>query len=184
VDNNLNFASDDFAFIGDCTKSSIFRVINVLGGPSLTHGGLGSQTFSLETAKVRRAIYDIYYIGDTGRQDGNGNTIYGLFQIRNGQANEISPSTYLLRFNYGITQHNQQEAQTFNNFSSVTDPSAINFVNISVLNLSHRPTLTQDDTNSYQMLDTTINFDSPELIGYERYLKRTYSFNVRTRNSI
>jgi len=184
ADNRLDFMPNDYAFIGDCTSGSIFQINNITGVPSLVLTTPSPLSYSQEDAKIRRAYFDIYYIGDSGRQDGNGNVVYSLFQLRNGQASEIAPSTYLLRFNYGITQFNQLESETFNNYSSISNTDEINFLQVSILSFSQKPVLAQDDTNNYQMLDLTISADDTELQGYERYLKQEYSFNVRARNSI
>jgi len=182
VSNNLNLARDDYAYIGDCFKSAVFQVTNAPAS-KLQHNGLGTLTFKADNAQVRRAIFEVYYIGDTTRVDSQGNPIYSLYRLRDGTAEEMIPHVTILRFRYR-TRTALGNTGVYNTFASIPAGEQVIFIQAGLMVISETPVLTADDPLDYDILNTNLTAAHPLLAGYERFYKKVYTLDVFMRNGI
>ena len=113
--NPLNLSQGDVAILADCESMDIFRISNVTtsGGSSevtFAHGmGSGvntnnklSKAYTDPNAKMMSFLSNTYFVGETGRKNVNGDTIYALFRRDiSGNIQEIVEGVEDLQVTYG-----------------------------------------------------------------------------------
>ncbi len=162
-DATLTFAQNDQVLIGDCSRSDIFEISNAPGSSlpiTLEHADSVNASENLSylfqtNAELRLAYVDTYYVGDTGRETENGDTVYALYRFRNGSSTEIVEGVENLQLLYG------EELATGNVRYLTADDENLNMRVVSRIELGmliyHQSHITQtDDTRSYALPGETI----------------------------
>ncbi len=122
-----NFKTNDLAFITDCESTDIFKATVSSNGLSIQHklpeNNSANLSKSYQTdAKIMRYENKHFYIGDTGRTNNSGNTIYALYSMdMSGNAVEMMAGVENLQLTFGVDQTGDGSINHYDNAKKVND---------------------------------------------------------------
>lgn len=171
--NNIGLTKYDVVVISDCVNADMFRITNMLKDTdeflTLAHSTSTNASNNLskpydEEAEVMTYRSFVYYIRDTGRDNGQGDPIYALYQFNPlwndgtsqiGRESELVEGVEQLQILYG------QRRSDGNLRFVAADDSDLNFaeveaVKVSVLVSHSEPVTDADDDDTYVMLGTDV----------------------------
>ncbi len=172
VNNNTNLSSGDLAIISDCEVADLFTVTN-LAGNVIQHQATGNTSGNLskaykpgtisssDTTRVAKFNYTVYYIGDSGRTNEAGNTIYSLYSydmvaIKNGDdPAELIEGIENMQLLYGVAETNGL-VKYVSADSSDFEPSDVTSIQVGLLIGSIEELAENEDTQTYQLLNAEI----------------------------
>lgn len=191
--NPLNLSQGDIAILADCESMDIFRISNVTGTGTVTfaHGNNEntspklSKPYTDENARMLSFIANTYFVGDTGRKNMNGDTIYALYR-RNlaGTVDEIVEGVENLQITYGheFVNGNRRFVPASTAGLDLTQVTSVKF---SVLVSSTDPVLDTSDSFEYPMAGAIAEPESGGgAVTYEddMRLRKVFSMTVNLRN--
>lgn len=168
TEEDLDLKAGDLAIIANCDNVDLFTVTtaNPSGagaGQILTHTAPTNRSGSLQTeyglpndiavTKVMPFLSHIYYIGDTGLKNSDGDTIRALYQQSYPYNDSTNPAAEIvqgvenMRLAYGIRTQNTLQYVTAND--SAFDPSQVESVQIGLIMTSWDHISDQDDESTY-----------------------------------
>lgn len=190
--NSLALAVGDFAVISNCEVANLIKITGLSSGSgsvTFAHAATGNSsgnlttTFTDENAFVSALVSNTYFVGETGRQNVNGDDIPALF-VRNidTEVNELVEGVEFMRVLYG------QEFSTGNIRYVDASDSDLNMdevtaIKIAMLLVSNDRILDADDSTRYQLLDTTIaKTGTTVTFPNDRRLRRAVNMTIKLRN--
>ncbi|MCK0107276.1 PilW family protein [Marinobacter sp. S0848L] len=192
--------------IADCENVDIFRLSeDPTGTPvELKHAGstnTNGQLSVVYAADEDAALYSlestVFFVADTGRVDGQGNSISALYRATNNFPNSATPSfqreelvegVEAMKIQYGI------RTSANNNTINYVDASAVGandwrdvvVVRVGLLVSASGSALGQNDTQTYQLPGTVFVASSPgtgeQLHAADRRLRKTFVSTIDIRN--
>lgn len=169
----FSLQAGNFAIISDCVGADIFQVSSVSKNSNkatvehsasvnesgaLTHrfeGGADSAT------KFMRFVSNVYYVGDTGLANENGDKITALYQQSLPYGDTDNPATELvrgvenMRLTFGIRTGNESLTYVIPTDPQY-DPSAVESIRIGLLMSSYDRVANVDDENTYLLAGQAI----------------------------
>lgn len=197
LNNPMGLAAGDVAMLSDCDTTDIFRVSSIgISGSRINVGHSSGQntanalskTYTNDNTQLMSFISNAYFVGDTGRTNNSGDTIYALYRYDlNNPASapqEIVDGVENLQITYG------HEFINGNRRFVPADTSGLNMaqvtaIKISVLVSSRDRVLDVDDANDYPMEGAIAEpEDSGGDITYvnDRRLRKVFNMTVNLRN--
>lgn len=163
----FNLSVGDYGIIADCNGADIFRISSIgKGADTATIGHAASVNDSAAfsriyaggadaTTKFMRFVSSVYYIGDTGQTNRNGDAITALYRqslpygdMANNPPTELVSGVEDMRLAFGI--RTGVESLTYVLASDpLYDPRRIESIRIGLLLNSHDRLAADDDTNTY-----------------------------------
>lgn len=173
--NRLGLTAGDFALVTTCEAGEIFTVTDVSPGGSgavlIAHGLSGNATASLaqnygaeamrEQARVMRLATWVYYIGDTGRTNEQGDAISSLYQYSlpfdeaNNPPIELIEGVEMMRVRFGMASANGQLRYVAAN-DAAFDPTRVKTVQLGLLLVSHDALADATDSTTYRLAGQAI----------------------------
>ncbi|NND91534.1 MAG: hypothetical protein HKN42_11785 [Granulosicoccus sp.] len=203
---DFNLKAGDYAVIGDCNGADIFRVSSVTNGAnSATIGHAASANSSgafsriyaggaNSTTKLMRFVSSVYYVGDTGITNDQGDSITALYMQSLPYGNPVlNPPTELvrgvedMRLTFGIRTGAQSLTYVLPT-DPLYDPRQIESIRIGLLMNSFDRIAQDDDTNSYiiagQLIAAKGSTDTNAAGEHEKDRRYRLAFNttVKVRN--
>lgn len=163
----FNLQTGDYAVIGDCTGADIFRITSVATGAStatLNHAASGNSSGSFSriyaggansSTKLMRFVSNVYYVGDTGFTNEQGDSITALYQQSLPYGDPASnPPTELvrgvedMRISFGVRTGAQSLTYVLPG-DALYDTRRVESIRIGLLMNSYDRISTLDDENTY-----------------------------------
>jgi len=202
----FNLSVNDFAIIADCNGADIFRISSVgTGANTATIGHAASVNSSGSftriyaggtdaTTKLMRFVSSVYYVGDTGQTNKNGDAITSLYRqslpygdMALNPPVEMVSGVQDMRISFGI--RTGEESLTYVLASDpLYDPRQIESIRIGLLLASRDRIAQDDDSNTYvlagQMIVPDTASGSTAAGTYESDKRYRLAFNttVKVRN--
>lgn len=198
ISNNIfGLGVGDIAAIGDCRNLDIFQVTGTTEAPlTLAHTAASNSsdsfngTYTTANTTVRILLNNTYFVGDTGRTNISGDSIFALYRFdRDGNTEEIIEGVENMQVLYGeeiamdACDPTANQIRFVNASDGTVDMSQVSVVKVGLLLASTERVLTQDDNTTYQVLDQTIA-DTGTAITYanDRRLRKAVNLTVNIRN--
>jgi len=200
---NLGFTQNELAIIADCKSATVFRISGVANGglslahtaPANTDGSLDAQYGTADPTEdrtiVARFTSNVYYVGDTGLKNEDGDRITALYEQSLPYGDPDNPPTELiqgvenLRVSFGTRdftgtlRYMQVNDPLFN-------PVNVESVQIGLLMTSWDRISQQDDNNTYVLAGQTIPASSSSTDGTthlsDRRFRLAFNTTVKVRN--
>lgn len=162
------FGQNDILLISDCESADLFRISSNPSSGTYAHANNVNTTNRLsqaytESAQVFQFSSSVYFVGDTGRNDVNGNDIRALYRGNNNLSNTATPSFRVdelvegvesMQIEYGeVVAGGNINYRTANN---VADMSKVLALRIGLLVSNAENAVRAADTDSYEMPGATI----------------------------
>lgn len=197
--NNGRFTQDDAVLISDCENADLFRIQSNADGTwahPMSNNTSNRLSNAYDTsAKIYRFSSEVYYVADTGRDDGAGNAIYALYRQTDELLNDPDPDFAREELVEGVEsmQILYGERLSNNNIRFVTadtvDLNMANVISVKIGLLLSAPdrVLHTDDAQNYTLPGATItpvNGGGALVYENDRRIRRTFSatINIRNRN--
>ena len=197
----------DLALISDCLGGDMFRVTGVVPGTdilTIKHGAgasnnitgtlstqYGSNDQLLRQTMVTRFNSRVYYVGDTGETDENGNTVTALYQQEppfdnTNPAVEIVQGVEQFAVSFEVTD-NLGRRTTVLAGDSAFDPSNVTAVRIGLLMASEEAIAEQDDNKIYSLAGIEVPPVSSAIAGQpshagDRRFRVAFNTTIKVRN--
>ena len=191
--NPLNLSQGDIAIVADCESMDIFRITNVTGTGETTFAHSNSnnsssklsKAYTDENARMMTFISNTYFVGDTGRKNSSGDTIYALYR-RNlaGTVDEIVEGVENLQITYGHTFVNGNR-RFISASTAGLDMTQVTSIKFSVLVASNDRVLENADSFDYPMSGANAQpASSGGTVTYadDRRLRKVFNMTVNLRN--
>lgn len=191
--NPLNLSQGDIAILADCDSMDIFRISNITGSGEVTfaHGNNQnsspklSKPYTDENARMMSFISNTYFVGDTGRKNQAGETVYALYRRDlSGTVDEIVEGVENLQITYGHEFVNGNRRFVPAGTAGL-DMAQVTSVKFSVLVSSRDRVLEATDNNVYPMEGANVQPESSGgAVVYEDdgRLRRVFNMTVNLRN--
>ena len=202
LDGEMELAQGDLAIISDCLGGELFQVSSTgvsAGNRTISYSTSVNNPSSLATiygqgatlnqVKVMRFRSEIYYVGDTGRDNSSGDDVYALYQ----QSLPYNPSTNPpveliegvenLQLSFGVS-----DASGIRYVSPDTtfSPSDVRSVRIGILLSSYDRVAEADDSKSYslagQLIQPAGTTGASSTHPADRRLRLAFNTTVSVRN--
>lgn len=202
----FNLSAGDLGIIADCNGADIFRISSIATGAdtaTIGHAASANSSGSFTriysggpntNTKFMRFVSSVYYVGDTGQVNDNGDAITSLYRqsLPYGDM-ALNPPTEMvsgvedMRIAFGI--RTGDESLTYVLASDpLYDPRRIESIRIGLLLTSRNAIAQDDDTNTYvlagQMIEPDTGASSNAAGTYESDKRYRLAFNttVKVRN--
>jgi len=172
-------SAGDLAIASDCLGGELFRVTQVSvdsdNNMDIGHDGSSNSSGAFETAygssqtinqtRITRFDSNAYYIGDTGLENSNGDSILALYQQSLPYNNSNNPPIELvqgvenLRVSFGVRTSSgalRYISPEDSDFSAKFDPADVRSVRIGLLMASYDPITQQDNETTYVLAGQSI----------------------------
>lgn len=200
---DLDLEAGDLAIIASCDNVDLFTVTAAEpsgAGQKLTHSAPENLSGSLQTeyglpndiavTRVMPFLSHIYYVGDTGLTNSNGDTIRALYQQSypyndaENPASEIVQGVENMRLAYGIRTQNTLQYVTAND--AAFDPSQVESVQIGLIMTSWERISENDDESTYiiagQSIEALANSDDGLTHAEDGRYRLVFNTTVKVRN--
>lgn len=192
----FSLAGTEFALISDCNSSDLFEVKSVSGTTTKTI----STEDALSKSYARRSATDtsvrvmpfinaLYYVGDTGRDNGAGDDIKSLYRQSypydptNNPPIEMVEGVDQMQIQFGVQQANGNVA--FVKASDANyDAQNVVSVRIGILMTSHERFNEVDTSRNFVLANTTVTSASTGAVTYpaDKRLRFPFSTTISVRN--
>ena len=187
--NVLGLTTGNLAVVSNCVEGNLFRISSFSTSPvALAHSTSNNsssdltRTFTTD-AGVYGFVSNTYFVGDTGRKNSRGDTIYGLFMRDvNNNVNELVEGVDYMRILYGqkFSTNNVRYVDASDSHLNMDEVAS---VKIALLLVSDEPVLDSDDTHRYILLDTPIaNTGTTITYPNDRRMRRVFNMTIQLRN--
>jgi type IV pilus assembly protein PilW len=190
---------DDLVLISDCTNAHLFRntnntchndgtpVANNSGWVTFAHASNNNEPNKIlpgySAGAELLAYQDVtYFVGDSGRNTAQGDDIFSLYRVVNGNSpEELVEGVEFLQLRFG-------EVLASGNIRYVdADTSGVQFTDISSIQVgmliqSFESALPQEDDRSYVVAGTTIPASGDVSHSGGRYLRKPFVTTIQLRN--
>lgn len=177
------------AALGNCNDIDVFTVSSYTGDPvTISHTTATNSSNDLSNAyttneSVRILLSNTYFVGETGRTNINGDTIYALYRRDvNGAIEEVVEGVENLQILYGEEFANGSIRYVDADFAGL-NKNSVTSIKIGLLIASTERVLSSADTTTYRVLNeniaqtgTTITYPN------DNRLRRAVSFSINVRN--
>lgn len=203
---DFNLSVGDYGVIADCNGSDIFKITSIGQGANsatIGHAASGNSSGAFTriytggantTTKFMRFSSNIYYVGDTGQTNDQGDVIRALYRqslpygdMANNPPTEIVQGVEDMRLSFGIRTGN--ESLTYVPASDpLYNPRNIESIRIGLLLSSHDRIAEQDDTNTYVLAghliepDTVASTQAAGSYDSDKRYRLAFNTTVKVRN--
>lgn len=194
--NPLDLSQGDIAILSDCESMDIFRISNVTQSGTDTEVTFAhannqntssklSKAYTDENARLMSFISNTYFVGDTGRKNSNGDTLYALYRRNlSGTVDEIVEGVENIQIAYGHEFVNGNRRFIAASTAGL-DMTQVTSIKVSVMVSSNDRVLEASDSFVYSMSGTNVGPASGSTtIKYtdDRRLRKIFSMTVNLRN--
>ena len=174
-----NIAVGDVAMVGDCTSADIFPVSSASGNSFSYSTALGS-TYGTN-AELMAFISRVFYVGDTGRTNDAGDSIFALYQRNtDGSIDELIEGVETMQILYG---ERVGDNIRYVPADSITWPSEnVISIRVGLLMSSRERVIEADDDFVYQVAGTAVGPSQTISHPVDRRLRRVYTTTINLRN--
>lgn len=186
-----NFQDDDIVMLTDCARAMVGQACNV--GTSTSGGTTQTQlTFSegcspgndvpastglnIPPGEAVTLTSSMYFVGRAGPDQPPALYRADMLATGPGVMQPLVPGIESLQFTYGVDADNNGAAEVYQTADAVTDWTRVVSVRVALLAASVEPGLTEDNTQTYNLLGTTI--DPPD----DRQMRQVFISTVTLRN--
>ena len=200
----LNIDTGDLAIIADCFDGDLFEVTGVTAGAdtvALKHAASSTSNDSaslqaaygnsddlLSQTMVMRFNAHIFYVGDTGFDNSNGNDINALY-LQTYPFDSSNPPVELIQgvdhLAATLTVMDDSEVlRQVNAGDAMPDPTTVQSISLGILMASDEQVAHQDDTNSYRVASTFIGPATTDDIAHDgdKRLRLAFNTTIKIRN--
>ena len=205
VNNATGLKTGDLAIISNCAAADLFRVSGISGDPNvgqniqIMHAAGANKTDSFsapydpntELTRVMKFNYITYYVGDTGRFNSAGESIYSLYAYDidalhdNQDPTEIIEGVENMQVLFGIRTNNNTVRYIDADHADF-DASLVQSIQVGLLMYSIENASDQDDENTYKVLNTDIgpagSSSSGPTHAKDKRIRMTFNSTVKVRN--
>ena len=205
VNNATGLETGDLAIISNCAAADLFRVSgisgDISGGSSIkvmhAPGANSSDSLSAQydpatdLTRVMKFNYITYYVGDTGRINTAGESIYSLYAYdidalhENQDPTEIIEGVENMQVLFGIRMNNNTVRYIDADHADF-DASLVQSIQVGLLMYSIENAADQDDENTYRVLNTDIAPAGSSASGpthaKDKRIRMTFNSTVKVRN--
>ena len=195
--NKVCIKQNNPVLIGNCASTDLITVTNApsctASTVTLEHGSSGNDSDALSagvaapydrSTKISQLIEHVYFVGKSGRKSPSQQDIYSLFRRDNegGGVQELIEGVEFMRVLYGEQLGNGNIRYVPANTIDL-DWNRVVSVRIGLLAQSFDSVRTDNDADSYQLLDQTIAAEDADIThSGGRSLRRVYTATVKLRN--
>ena len=162
-DNDFGYGLGDLLIITDCAKADLFEVTNapalVLEHSSAKNSSANFSGTYLAGSRVMGFSAKAYYVQDTGRDNGNGDPVFGMYQYDvlagANQEQEIIEGIERFVIEYG-QELSSGNVRYVNALDGNLDLEEVDRLRIAVLVTSTERALSQDDASIYQLFGFSV----------------------------
>ncbi len=172
VSNTPGLSNGDLAIISDCDAADLFAITGVAGGV-IQHNASGNKSGNLskqyspgatpatDTTRVSKFNYISYYVGDSGRVNQAGDSIFSLFAydmdaIKDNLApTELIEGVENMQVLFGVRANNNT-IRYISADHGAFNASRVSSIQIGLLIYSVESLAGEEDTRTYQLLNTEI----------------------------
>lgn len=195
----VTFDKNEIVYISDCVTADIFTVTNnpndADGIVTITHAKGTNTTNNLSkayqsNANIARYQSTFYFIGDTGRVNKNGSTVYALYQtiINYGSAankydtQELIEGVENMKILYGETLTNGNIKYVRHDKATNTpNMQNVSSIQLGLLISSQDEVSPFEDSQTYHLAQEEISTKTPGYIN-DRRLRHAFNSSIKIRN--
>lgn len=177
------FRVGESALITNCVTADVFAVGDPDGAKDneINHSGLSFRY--PEGSRVYHFNTTVYWVGDTGRDDSDGNDIWALYQ--NGL--EVVTGVERMQLLYGVRDGNATRYQTAEDMAD-EDWNQVEVVQVGLLVSDEQRVLETSDTKTYQLPGLQVQpagtAGAEATYPDDRRLRATFAMTINLRNRI
>jgi len=166
-----DIAAGDLAIISNCDHADLFHVTGALtgGGGTVQYQHSAAQNIagaferaygsitSIEETRVMKFHSNIYYVGENGQENENGDLLYSLYQQSLPYDPAVNPPVELvtgvenMRISFGVRNPDTGGIQFVPADDPVFNPQLVNSIRFGLLMVSYDEVAEVDDTNTYML---------------------------------
>lgn len=195
----VTFDKNEIVYISDCVTADIFTVTNnpndTDGIVTITHAQGTNTTNNLSkayqnNANIARYQSTFYFIGDTGRVNKNGSTVFALYQtiINYGSATnkydtqELIEGVENMKILYGeaLASGNIKYVR-HNKTTNTPNMQNVSSIQLGLLISSQDEVTPSDDSQTYHLAQEEISTETPGYIN-DRRLRHAFNSTIKIRN--
>ncbi|MGB1297075.1 MAG: PilW family protein [Psychrobium sp.] len=195
----VSFEQNEIIYISDCVTADIFTVTNTTndndGTITLAHAQGTNTTNNLSkayqsNANIARYQATLYFIGDTGRKNINGSTIYALFQTvvdfgsstKKYDTQELIEGVENMKILYGeVLASGNIKYVRHNKTANTPNMQEVSAIQLGLLISSQDEVRTTADTQTYYIAQQAITPQTPGAVNDKR-LRHSFNTTVKIRN--